>query len=391
MVRNLESIMRLAEQLRAERLIDYLSSEHWLPSYAFPQDVVKLLVMQPNLTERMRLERDREYGIAEYAPGSEVVADGLLLTSRALNLQNRELKIEAYRVCARCNRVESAVQQKDLAGPCPSCGNRPSGPRANPRNFVEPRGFTTLIDEPAREVRLHRLKPPPNSEVYLIKGASKFLAHPVITGVSLGYSQEGELFRANCGHKFQQFRICPYCGRAIDGRNTRHTKPWGARCTGQRIVAVDLAHRFETDTLQIRFDGVQHLPPTVDRTDFWISLQMALTMAAADVLVIPQRDIDGTFRSQSEQGNRGELVVYDRVPGGAGYVERIQEDLPRILRETLRRTCDCKNPQCDPNGSCYACLRSYGNQFQWENLHRNLVSDWLSQVLGPTSERGEGM
>jgi hypothetical protein len=110
---------------------------------------------------------------------------------------------------------------------------------------------------------------------------------------------------------------------------------------------VDLAHRFETDTLQIRFDGVQPLPPTVDKTDFWISLQMALTTAAADVLVIPPRDIDGTFRSQSEQGSRGELVIYDRVPGGAGYVERIQQELPRILGETVRRTRDCKKPHCD--------------------------------------------
>jgi hypothetical protein len=239
----------------------------------------------------------------------------------------------------------------------------------------------TMIDEPAKAVRLHRLKPPPNSEVYLIKGADKFPTHLIVSGVSLGYSQEGELFRANCGHKFQQFRICPYCGRTIDGRNTRHTKPWGAKCAGQRIVTVDLAHRFETDTLQIRFNVVQPLPPAVDRTDFWISFQTAFTMAASDVLMIPPRDIDGTFRSQSDQGSRGELVIYDRVPGGAGYVERIQEELPQVLAETLRRTRDCKNRKCDPQGSCYACLRSYGNQFQWESLHRNLVSDWLSQVL----------
>ena len=239
----------------------------------------------------------------------------------------------------------------------------------------------TMIDEPAKAVRLHRLKPPPNSEVYLIKGADKFPTHLIVSGVSLGYSQEGELFRANCGHKFQQFRICPYCGRTIDGRNTRHTKPWGAKCAGQRIVTVDLAHRFETDTLQIRFNVVQPLPPAVDRTDFWISFQTAFTMAASDVLMIPPRDIDGTFRSQCDQGSRGELVIYDRVPGGAGCVERIQEELPQVLAETLRRTRDCKNRKCDPQGSCYACLRSYGNQFQWESLHRNLVSDWLSQVL----------
>lgn len=81
-LKNLESVTRLAEQVKEERLIDHLASAHWLPSYAFPQDVVKLLVRQPNLTDRLRLERDAEYGIAEYAPGSEIVADGLLLVSR---------------------------------------------------------------------------------------------------------------------------------------------------------------------------------------------------------------------------------------------------------------------------------------------------------------------
>ena len=60
---------------------------------------------------------------------------------------------------------------------------------------------------------------------------------------------------------------------------------------------------------------------------------------------------------------RGELVVYDRVPGGAGYVSRIGKELPGILEATLRRVLNCTNPQCDPQGSCYTCLRSYGNQF----------------------------
>ena len=82
---------------------------------------------------------------------------------------------------------------------------------------------------------------------------------------------------------------------------------------------------------------------------------------------------------------RGELVVYDRVPGGAGYVSRINAELPGILEATLQRVLNCTNSQCDPLGSCYACLRSYGNQFQWENLHRNLVSDWLADVLHPGS------
>lgn len=382
-LKNLESVNRLEGQLQDERLIDHLASAHWLPSYAFPQDVVKLLVRQPNLTDRMRLERDAEYGIAEYAPGAEVIADGLLLVSRGLNLQNKELEILAYRACSRCNRVHIASALRDILPMCQYCGSRALGPRSMPRAFVVPHGFTTAIDEPAQEVRLNRLKPPPNSEVFLIQGArpESFAPHPQLPGISLGYRADGELFRANSGKKFQQFRLCRYCGRGFDHAPKRHTKPWGSECSNKTLTTVDLVCRFHTDTLQIRFDGIHPAPPNVDDTDFWISFQTAFTAAATDVLIIPPRDIAGTFRSQSEHGLRGELVVYDRVPGGAGYVDRIRDELPCILEETLRRVKECRNPECDPQGSCYACLRSFANQFQWEHLHRNIVADWLSDVL----------
>jgi hypothetical protein len=159
--------------LKEERLIDHLASAHWLPSYAFPQDVVRLLVRQPSLTDRMRLERDAEYGISEYAPGSEVVVDGRLLTSRGLDLQNKELEVRHYRVCSRCNRVQVASAAKEISPVCKSCGGRASGPRSMPRGFVVPRGFTTSIDDdPALEVRLNRLKPPPNSESVSDRGNS---------------------------------------------------------------------------------------------------------------------------------------------------------------------------------------------------------------------------
>jgi hypothetical protein len=250
---------------------------------------------------------------------------------------------------------------------------------------VVPRGFTTSVDEPAQQVRLNRLKPPPNSAVFLVEGASPdaFVPHPELPRISLGYRADGELFRANSARKFQQFKVCRYCGHGFDHAPKRDTKPWGADCSSKALLTVDLVCRFHTDTLQIRFDGVRPVPPTVEHTDFWISFQTAFTAAAADALVIPRRDIDGTFRSQSEAGLRGELVVYDRVPGGAGYVGRIRDELPRILEATLRRVRYCPNRQCDPQGSCYACLRTFGNQFQWESLNRSLVADWLSTVLDP--------
>ena len=79
----MHSLERLMKQFKEQRLIDFLSSASWLPGYAFPQDIVKLVVRHVELTDLMRLERDREVGIAEYAPGAEIVADGYLLRSGA--------------------------------------------------------------------------------------------------------------------------------------------------------------------------------------------------------------------------------------------------------------------------------------------------------------------
>ena len=78
---------------------------------------------------------------------------------------------------------------------------------------------------------------------------------------------------------------------------------------------------------------------------------------------------------------RGEVVVYDRVPGGAGYVQRIEVELLRVLHATLDRVKSCPNPQCDPDAACYACLRSYQNQFYWDQLQRSTVSNWLEPAL----------
>jgi hypothetical protein len=382
-IRNIESADRLISELRnKERLIDFLASEpHWLPGYAFPQDVVKLLVRQGNRSESLRLERDLEYGIAEYAPGAEVVANGWTLISGGIDLQNRELDVRFYRVCSSCNRVDRSAQQTEIPKQCPTCGGLPTGQRSKTMKYIVPRGFTTLIDDPIEDVRLFRLKSPPNSEVFLVEGAEpdSFQPHPEFRGITLGYRPDGQLFRANSGPKGGHFSICRICGNAKRSPGA-HKKPWGPDCSGGRITA-DLVCEFRTDTLQLRFDGVRPAPPGVGDRSFWLSLQTGFIAAVADTLVIPRRDLDGTYRSQGEGSSAGELVVYDRVPGGAGYVGRIRQELPRILNSMLERVRNCPNPACEPAGSCYACLRTYGNQFNWDILRRDGIADWLGAVL----------
>jgi hypothetical protein len=251
---------------------------------------------------------------------------------------------------------------------------------------VEPPGFTTLFDDPVEEPNLYRLKPPPNSEVFLLQGADEdaFQLHPSFPTIAYGYTHRGRLFRANPGRKYKSFRICMKCGRYFERtpRSPDHIAPWGSACRGGYIVATDLAFQFETDTLQLRFSGTPATEPISNET-FWLSLQTAFVAAAAEVLSIPTNDIAATYQNGPQ--DNAELIVYDRVPGGAGYVERIVKDLSGIFEAALRRTRDCRNPLCDPQGSCYACLRSYSNQFKWGQLSRGPIATWITAILAGSS------
>jgi len=142
-------------------------------------------------------------------------------------------------------------------------------------------------------------------------------------------------------------------------------------------VIVDLVCQFTTETLQIRFETA---PEVTDRS-FWTSFTSAFVAAAADVLSIPRSDLDATYRSQTEGSLKGELVIYDRVPGGAGYVFQVRDKLRQVLLKTLDRVANCANPNCDLQSSCYTCLRTYRNQFEWEDLSRQIVVDWLSTIF----------
>ena len=66
------------------------------------------------------------------------------------------------------------------------------------------------------------------------------------------------------------------------------------------LSAGQRADEFQTDTLQIRFDGVTPSVPPLSDPSFWLSFQAAFMASAADVLVIPTRELDGTYRRDNQ-------------------------------------------------------------------------------------------
>ena len=374
---SLDSLKKLAAQFDSQQLLDFLSSSSWLPGYAFPQDVVKLLVRNAEYADKMRLERDRETGLSEYAPGAEIVADGKLFASRAVWFQSREPDIRWYVRCPVCRKIETFLESETPPNACSRCA---TGLTGNQRHrCLKPGAFSTHVDDPVREPGTHRQKPPRTSEVFLLEGAdeSAFQDHATLPGVRFGWKRNGRLFRVNTGYNGRGFRICRRCGLSVDttagGRH--HVSPWGVRCGGI-TTSLHLTHEITTDILQLRFAKA---PPINDRS-FWLSLQTAVTRAACEAIDIDPADLDATHGGWSQQSRSGELVIYDRVPGGAGHIPRMIQHLDTILHAARDRMKDCRGCS-DLDSSCYACLRSYGNQFWWEQLQRRPVLMWLDGLL----------
>ena len=376
----MSSLERLTGQFKGQKLIDFLSSASWLPGYAFPQDIVKLVVRHVELEDRMRLERDREIGIAEYAPGSEIVADGHLLRSGAIWFNSREPDIRWYTRCPNCRKISTYLEPENPGASCGRCGAAITG-RNSPKRYLKPDAFSTIYSDPPEEPGMFRRRPPRNSEVFLLEGANldEFKQHQ-IPGVTYGAKSGGRMFRANSGYSFSGFLVCRRCGRWFENRPTgpRHEAPWGGNCGGT-LTSLHLAHELVTDVLQLRFNGCTPPAPKLQDKPFWLSFEASFLHGCTDALGIEPNDLGGTYNGWTDGSWVGELVIYDRVPGGAGHINRIVENLDQVLQAALARVRDCK---CgDIASSCYACLRTYSNQFHWGELQRQPVIQWLSAIL----------
>ncbi|MBV9854792.1 MAG: DEAD/DEAH box helicase, partial [Streptosporangiaceae bacterium] len=86
-------------------LLGFLANRNVLPKYGFPVDTVELRTAHcdSQVGSRLELSRDLSVAIHEYAPGSELVAGGVLWRSAGIyRLPGRELITRSYTVCRGC-------------------------------------------------------------------------------------------------------------------------------------------------------------------------------------------------------------------------------------------------------------------------------------------------
>lgn len=391
--------LRLANQ----PMINYLSKRGVIPTYSFPVDCIELEVVDGSFsnlgTKDVELNRDARIGIMEYAPGSEVIANGRVWISRGIDVNPRAfMPVMHYKICPNCRHIEQQPEASLIPTECPACGVPLGG---FPRKYIEPLAFVTCMTEKdGFEPGNRRKTPPPLLEQMLIGNApeSAFIGTDLMH-VSIAYqdSRSGRMVVINQakGHGFLK---CNFCARTeiktkASQKLDAHKDPKTGRDCGNKqdsetshvgAANLDLAHTFFTDVLQIRTGLGITLPEIIPqgtqesdyRSDIARTVSEAVRLAGVELLSIPDGEITASFRWTA----RGflEIILSDSVSGGAGYVGQIKGFGAKKLFSEASKVLRC--PKNCTSG-CSSCLRSYSNQFFWERFRRVEALEYVDQVL----------
>jgi hypothetical protein len=361
---------RVVRTLRSQQLIGYLATRNVLPKYGFPVDTVELRTGDAAL----ELTRDLSVAINEYAPGAQVVAGGKRWTSGGVyRLPGRDLVTRYYVVCEGCGHYREDVEPPDPE--CPACHAVQT--RAA-RVYAEPAyGFVASGSEPQGSTQAPQRGW--SAATYIVDTRADVEEGEVdfpLGRLRWRAGTRGRFVVINEGPARKGYRICEWCGAGTPAASRKTTEHehllTRASCTGPMRVT-SLAHSYQTDFVELRFDPVVTLRATPAMLR---SAVYALLEGAALALEISRDDVDGTVY-QDPDGVPA-LVLFDTTPGGAGNALRIAGHLAEVVAAAVDRVAAC---ECGPETSCYGCLRAYRNQRYHEELSRQAALDLLGELV----------
>ena len=392
---------RKRDNYMKNKLIEFLARGNILPRYGFPVDTVEL---EQNTTakniNKLRLSRDLQIAIAEYAPSSEVIADGRLYTSRYIKKaqigKNRQDWHTAYIAkCTNeaCNTMNYSLTPIPKEGvPCISCGSR-----LKPMDFfesIEPKnGFVT--ERKDRDVPMTKQEKNYKSEdFYIGNRAAKTIEKYYYRIGSVYVKVESTTNDSLMVKSSTNFYVCPICGYAIaedesvgDAKTEKsmrspfsslsidapkyHESLYGTNfCKNRKLNRRSLHHVFNTDVAKISF--------SCDTSDLntMISSMYAILYSISQELNIERKDIKACLSLAIDNSKKYSIIIYDAVPGGAGHSRRLVTEDGRLL-STIFKAAQRRVEVCNCEPSCYNCLRSYENQRIHDILDRKLVAEFL--------------
>jgi ATP-dependent helicase YprA (DUF1998 family) len=382
-----EPDVRLAFENRARRmhgefLLSELARRGFTPSYGFPVDVVSFdhVTGQKSAETSNRgpaygeyqggASRTLDIALCEYAPGAEVVIDGLVHRSEGIRPAwsatadvSRLEDLHVLWSCNICGALELVRSLQDTPEVCVQCGaaSVTSVPTLRPVGFLG-----RSLPHTSYESLGHMPYEMPN---LVARTSWQVLPDPTLGRIRSDRS--GQVITRSSGADGYGYAVCISCGRAEserDGLNApgilRDHRPLAAvkrellvrgACPGGLIQSnrvrrqIRLIHQMNTDVFELQ------LPPGARRA-VALAVAAGLREALAKKLGVEAREI-GIAAGPSCDEAKNQTVsafLYDRTAGGAGLVERLGEY--DEFKSCLEKSIEALSCLEDCRYGCPACI-----------------------------------
>ncbi|MBX5168783.1 DEAD/DEAH box helicase [Rhizobium sp. NZLR1b] len=400
------------QRLCGEFLLSALADRGFLPGHGFPTNVVTFI---PHRSKKAKDEepskdgrrhtrlsgpqRSLDLAIRDYAPGSEVVLDGLVHRSAGVLLnwkrpateeKVREVQsIKRHWHCAQCGAAETSLQ--DVRA-CRECGSQVLSVE-----YLRPSGFA--VDYWKKEhADTDRIEYVPPEEPIVSISDEQWVALPIPSLGRYRGSREGSVYYSNNGPSQNGYAVCLHCGRAEPEKETVPAadgqispspldghRPLRRKAADGPIVCEGVEKRWKIK---------RHLALGYEITTDVFELQSSFRIsdAAATALVIALREAlaralgveademgYSVHRSKNELGGDcSSLLVFDRNAGGAGFSISMGDDIAQVLRDA-ETILDCRNPGCVDG--CAACVLTPDAPFEDGKLDRTTALAFVRSHL----------
>lgn len=422
-----------------EYLLSHLATSAFLPGYGFPTGLVSFDQMtisdfnfqkEANDDEREdRYSRRRErptrnlaIAIREYAPGAQVVLDGLVYQSEGVLLNVNEpesgftepQRFEAAWRCNHCGQIgyEKTYQSKIC---CTNCGHDIN--LRDIQEYLTPEAFSVgFYGEPTNDITSQTYLPV-ESEWVSADNPPQTLFNPSVG--SYRVSDQGNIFYHSRGQHQKGYAVCLRCGRA-ESMSENDELPKVFSDSGHKrlrgIVGQDswcdgtienfavktnvaFGGTLQTDVFELYLkhpETSNYFRQGHDEKLAW-TLAATLREALAEIHGIDASEMGFLVKPIDLEDSNGKslaIVLYDKNGGGSGFASTGYKNLEDMFEKSLIQL-DCP-VHCDM--ACQSCLIDFETRHQEKNLDRKVALAYLEkirpyltlnendQILGPNTE-----
>lgn len=428
--RERDALLSLMGSINKQPTLSFFTDEGLLPNYAFPEEGVTLnsvIVRKVDQKDRTGSDKSSEKNSYEQvslkfqrsaqAALNELVPENVFYVSEhKISIEQIDLRLSEpseWRMCPSCHYTEDITLSGDKHSACPRCGDpywadiqqkhnllklRQVYARANSRydrisddsDQREPKFFQRqlLIDiDPINCRNAMRIDNPE------LPFGFEYVSTATFREVNFG-EQFGEFNSFSVAGKSSSrkgFQICKYCGMVRRKKLKKGQFAHALDCRLARPGAIESENDwFESLYLyrELKSEAIRILLPLADVAE---SEQARLSFIAAINLGLKEyfhgavQHLEVTeMRESSLSGSKQYLVIYDRIPGGTGYLKQLMVSptaLFTMLEKALNHLSTCKCVNDENKDGCYSCILAYRNSHHRQDISRQAAVKLLTQIL----------